>query len=207
MDLFLAIAAKESSLIKKNISDKPLCIVLFVIGRIDLLPGETTTILLIDLWASFLAEPLGARPQGACLQACGPDFFSLSSKRFRVVSEQSKMTEERRGTRILVSAGRKMERERGLFLSFIFRAAKTENPFPCSLLWNRKETFATQTTTSSFHFVLTLDLWIPLENCVTSQAVWDGPPGELVRWPAGRRSFPVLLACFALAFSRLKSEK
>ena len=65
-------------------------------------------------------ELLGARPHGACLQACGPDFFSLRSKRFRVVSEQRKMTEERRGTGISVLAGRKMERERGLFLSIHF---------------------------------------------------------------------------------------
>ena len=44
---FLAIGAIESSLIK-NISDKPFCIVLSVIGRIDLRPSETTTILLVD---------------------------------------------------------------------------------------------------------------------------------------------------------------
>ena len=44
---------------------------------------------------------------------------------------------------ISVLAGRKMEQERGLFLSFIFRAAKTENPVPCFLLRNRTETFAT----------------------------------------------------------------
>ena len=44
------------------------------------------------------------------------------------------MTEERRGTGISVLAARKMERERGLFLSFIFRAAQTENPVPFSLL-------------------------------------------------------------------------
>ena len=57
---------------------------------------------------------------------------------------------------ISVLAGRKMEQERGLFLSFIFRAAKTENPVPG--LRNLTETFATQDVTSSFHFILILDL-------------------------------------------------
>ena len=57
---FLTIAAIESSLIK-NISDKPCCIVLFVIGRIDLRLGEMTTIPVIDLWGTLGCPPPACR--------------------------------------------------------------------------------------------------------------------------------------------------
>ena len=95
---------------------------------------------------------MDARPQGACLQAFGLGFFSLRSK-FPCGFGAKKND---RGMGISVLVGRKMEQERGLFLSFIYRAAKTENPVPG--LRKRTETFATQALTSSFHFILILDL-------------------------------------------------
>ena len=52
-----------------------------------------------------------------------------------------------------ILAARKMKRERSLF-----RAAKTENPIPRTLLRICTETFAMQAITSSFHFILLLDL-------------------------------------------------
>ena len=114
-------------------------------------------------------ELLGALPQGACLQACGSGFFSLRSNRFLVVSEQRKMTEERKFR--FWRPGEKWNESAVFFLSFIFRAAKTENPVPCSLLRNRTETFARQAMTSSFHFILMIINFRPLNSL-----------GELRRW-------------------------
>ena len=188
---FLAIGAIESSLIK-NISDKPFCIVLSVIGRIDLRPSETTTILLVDRWASFLGNSWAPAPRELACKlvaqvslACA----AILSVWFRSKEKWPRNDEERE---FGVLVRRKMERERGLFVSFFFRAAKTENPVPCSLLRNRTETFATQAMTSSFHSILILDLWIPVENCVTSQK--NG-----LRWPA---RIACSLACMQSLLSR-----